>query len=150
MNLWPGLGKQLGWLISGVSALILLVEWWLALKKDFRWFLWTVSLTIVISQWIGIPTIPGTFHRIDPTTHSYFSIVHRTLASGRTMGSSFYGSNIIYLGMGIVLFRFDQFPTKDAIKPDHSTSFDLTYWSLLGALVGDQTQKIINRGVEAW
>ena len=84
-----------------------------------------------------------TFHRIDPTTHSYFCIVHRTLASGRTMGSSFYGSNIIYLGMGIVLFRFDQFPTKDAIKPDHSTSFDITYWSFLGALVGDQTQKII-------
>jgi hypothetical protein len=61
MNLWPGLGKQLSWLVSGVSALILLVEWWLALKKDFRWFLWTVSLTIVISQWIGIPTIPGHF-----------------------------------------------------------------------------------------
>lgn len=60
-NNWPGLGKQLGWLVSGVLAIILLVEWWLALKKDFRWFFWTVCLTIVISQWIGIPTIPANF-----------------------------------------------------------------------------------------
>jgi hypothetical protein len=58
---WPGLGKQLGWLVSGVSALLLLIEWWLALRKDFRWFLWTACLTIVISQWIGIPAIPGNF-----------------------------------------------------------------------------------------
>jgi hypothetical protein len=55
------LGKQLGWLVSGVSALLLLIEWWLALRKDFRWFLWTACLTIVISQWIGIPAIPGNF-----------------------------------------------------------------------------------------
>lgn len=58
---WPGLGKQLGWLLSGVSAVTLIIEWWLALKKDFRWFLWTTCLTMVFSQWIGIPTIPENF-----------------------------------------------------------------------------------------
>ncbi len=57
----PALGKQLGWLVSGFMALILLIEWYLALRKDFRWFLWTVCLTMVISQWIGIPTIPANF-----------------------------------------------------------------------------------------
>jgi hypothetical protein len=57
----PGLGTQLGWLVSAVSALILLIEWRLALRKEFRWFLWTACLTMVISQWIGIPTIPGNF-----------------------------------------------------------------------------------------
>ena len=60
-HIMPGLGKQMGWLLSGVSAAILLVEWWLALKRDFRWMLWTASLTIVISQWIGIPTIPANY-----------------------------------------------------------------------------------------
>ncbi len=60
-DVMPGLGKQLGWLVSGVSAVVLLVEWWLALKRDFRWLLWTVCLTLVISQWIGIPTIPSNF-----------------------------------------------------------------------------------------
>ena len=60
-NTWPGLGKQLGWLLSGASAVILIIEWWMCLRKDFRWFLWTACLTMVISQWIGIPTIPGNF-----------------------------------------------------------------------------------------
>jgi hypothetical protein len=60
-NTWPGLGKQLGWLVSAVLAIILIVEWWLALKKEFRWYLWTLCLTMVISQWIGIPTIPANF-----------------------------------------------------------------------------------------
>jgi hypothetical protein len=60
-SIWPGLGTQLGWLLSGVLALILLIEWWLALRRDFRWYFWTVCLTIVISQWIGIPTIPANF-----------------------------------------------------------------------------------------
>jgi hypothetical protein len=60
-NNWPGLGNQLGWLVSGVLVIILIFEWWLALKKEFRWFLWTVCLTMVISQWIGIPTIPANF-----------------------------------------------------------------------------------------
>jgi hypothetical protein len=60
-NLWPGLGKQLGWAFNAVLAVILLTEWWLALRREFRWFLWTISLTIVVSQWIGIPTIPANF-----------------------------------------------------------------------------------------
>jgi hypothetical protein len=60
-SLWPGLGRQLSWILSGLCVLILLFEWWFALKKDFRWFLWTVCLTTVISQWIGIPTIPMNF-----------------------------------------------------------------------------------------
>jgi hypothetical protein len=60
-NTWPGLGNQLGWLVTLISTIILIVEWWLALRKEFRWFLWTACLTMVISQWIGIPTIPGNF-----------------------------------------------------------------------------------------
>ena len=58
-DLWPGLGTQLGWLVTGFSGILLLIEWWLALRKDFRWFLWTACLTMVVSLWIGIPIIPG-------------------------------------------------------------------------------------------
>ncbi len=63
-NTWPGLGRQLGWLLSAISILILLFEWWMALKKDFRWFLWTVCLTMVISQWVGIQTLPANFTQL--------------------------------------------------------------------------------------
>lgn len=61
-KIWlPGIGRQIGWVISGLLVIDLLVEWWLCWKKDFRWFLWTVSLTLVLSQWIGIQTDPGNF-----------------------------------------------------------------------------------------
>ena len=60
-NMWPGVGKQLGWVITFLSAIVLIVEWILALKKDFRWFLWTACLTLVISQWIGLPIVIGNY-----------------------------------------------------------------------------------------
>jgi hypothetical protein len=58
---WPGLGQQLGWLVTAILVVILLTEWWMSLRKDFRWYLWTVCLTMVISQWIGIPNIPANY-----------------------------------------------------------------------------------------
>jgi hypothetical protein len=57
----PATGRQLGWALSAVMGLILLVEWVLVRRKEFLWFLWTGSLTLVISQWIGIQTDPGNF-----------------------------------------------------------------------------------------
>ncbi len=57
----PGVGRQLGWLLSGALAVLLLAEWVLAWKKPFRWFVWTFSLTLVAAQWIGITTDPGNF-----------------------------------------------------------------------------------------
>ena len=57
----PGVGRQLGWILSGGLTLLLLAEWVLAWGKPFRRFVWTYSLTLVISQWIGITTDPGNF-----------------------------------------------------------------------------------------
>jgi hypothetical protein len=57
----PGIGRQIGWVITGLLGLLLLGEWGLALRKDFRWFLWTICLTLTASQWIGIQTDPGNF-----------------------------------------------------------------------------------------
>ena len=55
---WPGLGRQLGWVLTTLLVLILLVEWRLSLRHDTRWFLWTASLTLTFSPWIGIPSSP--------------------------------------------------------------------------------------------
>jgi hypothetical protein len=57
----PATGRTLGWVLSGLLILLLLVEWSFARNKEFRWFLWTGSLTLVASQWIGIQTDPGNF-----------------------------------------------------------------------------------------
>ena len=58
---FPGIGFQLAVLLSGILAVILIYEWIQALGKNDAWFLWTASLTLVISQWIGIQTDPGNF-----------------------------------------------------------------------------------------
>ncbi|HVN54226.1 MAG TPA: glycosyltransferase 87 family protein [Anaerolineaceae bacterium] len=58
---FPAVGRQMGWVLTFVLAVILLLEWLSAQGKEIRHFLWTASLTLVISQWIGIQTDPGNF-----------------------------------------------------------------------------------------
>lgn len=57
----PGVGQRVGQTISIFLAALLLIEWWLSLRGDFRAFLWAACLTLVASQWIGIQTDPGNF-----------------------------------------------------------------------------------------
>jgi len=58
----PGLGKRLPLIIAGLLGIIMLGEWFLVKpNRDFKTFLWTASLSLVISQWIGIQTDPGNF-----------------------------------------------------------------------------------------
>jgi len=54
-------GKRIGYAISGILVLTLLVEWLRARRLDFRGFLWTACLTLTVAQWIGIQTDPGNF-----------------------------------------------------------------------------------------
>lgn len=57
----PATGRQLGWGLSAILGLIVIREWIVVRHKDFHWFLWTGSLTLVTSSWIGIQTDPGNF-----------------------------------------------------------------------------------------
>ena len=53
-ELWfPLFGIRIGWILSGILGLILLMEWRNAESHSFRVFLWLVSLSILCSQWIG-------------------------------------------------------------------------------------------------
>jgi hypothetical protein len=62
LEFWfPGIGHQIGWVVSAVVAVVMLREWFTPLRSDFNRFLWTFSLTLVASQWIGISTDPGNF-----------------------------------------------------------------------------------------
>lgn len=58
---FPGMQSIIKWMISGGLGLLLVYEWWIARKQEFHWFLWTVCITLLISQWIGIQTDPGNF-----------------------------------------------------------------------------------------
>jgi hypothetical protein len=56
---WVWLPTSGPWAMGMTAAALflwLLVEWWRALSKDERWFLWTASLTLTISHLIGLPS----------------------------------------------------------------------------------------------
>ncbi len=56
VNWLPGVGKQLGWTISILMAILLLLEWRSVVGKEYRWLLWTACFTLVITNLIGIQT----------------------------------------------------------------------------------------------
>lgn len=57
----PEFESQAKWIFGIVLGILLVYEWGLARKRNYSWFLWTASLTLAISQWIGIQTDPGNF-----------------------------------------------------------------------------------------
>jgi hypothetical protein len=63
---WPSTGGRVGTVISIITIAILAVEWWFARRTRSQRFLWTACLTIVASQWVGIPTVAGNFSILLP------------------------------------------------------------------------------------
>lgn len=57
----PGVGRQVNLAVTLILSAFLFVEWIAARGKEVRWYLWTACLTLVLGQWIGIPTEPGNF-----------------------------------------------------------------------------------------
>ncbi|MEJ5201367.1 MAG: glycosyltransferase family 87 protein [Anaerolineales bacterium] len=75
LRIWfPLFGNRLGWAITGILTLMLLFEWRLAFRAEFRHFLWTACLTLTISQWIGIQTDPGNFIVLMPALVLVFAV----------------------------------------------------------------------------
>lgn len=62
----PGIGRQLGFLLTILTAILLMVEWSQALRKDFRWFYWTACLTLAVTPLSGLPTSLDNFIVIFP------------------------------------------------------------------------------------
>jgi hypothetical protein len=60
-ELLPSFGGRLGWAIAVVLVLLLMVEWGGALRRNTKSFLFVSVITLLASQWIGIPTDPGNF-----------------------------------------------------------------------------------------
>ena len=71
----PALGERLGWAFSAGVGIILIAEWVAARHADFRGFLWTTCLTIVLSPWIGIQTDPGNFVTLFPALTLCFALL---------------------------------------------------------------------------
>lgn len=70
----PQGGRRIGQVISGITAVILLLEWFIHRKSDFRGFLWVACLTLTGSFWIGLQTDPGNFIVAYPAVVLTFAI----------------------------------------------------------------------------
>ena len=55
---WPGIGTQLRWGLTIFLTGLLIFEGWATWGKDYDRFLWTASLTLTLSPWIGIAVDP--------------------------------------------------------------------------------------------
>jgi len=75
VNWWPAFGARLGIAVTAVAAFVLMVEWWSNRHAEFRGLLWTVCLTLVLSQWIGIQTDPGNFIILYPAILLVFAVL---------------------------------------------------------------------------
>lgn len=55
---WGAVGGRLSFGISIVIGLIILLEWWQAVKGGQKRFIWTALLTLALGTWSGIKTSP--------------------------------------------------------------------------------------------
>jgi hypothetical protein len=95
---WPAWGSRLGWALTSVTAIILLFEWGLNRKAEFRGFLWTAYLTLVLSQWVGIQTDPGNFVVLFPAIILVLALLD---ARWRMGGRVFVVMSLLGLFIGI-------------------------------------------------
>jgi len=99
LRIWfPLFGNRLGWVVTGVLVLMLLLEWRFALRAEFRHFLWTACLTLTASQWVGIQTDPGNFIILMPALVLVFSVLEERW---RRAGHLFALITMLFLFLGI-------------------------------------------------
>jgi hypothetical protein len=55
---WGAVGSRLSIIISIIIALIIMFEWWQAVRGGQKRFIWAALLTLALSTWSGIKTSP--------------------------------------------------------------------------------------------
>jgi hypothetical protein len=81
---WGDNGDSIAWIFTLGLSILLITEWWRALGKDLRWFLWTSGLTLVITNMIGFPTATSNHIVLIPILTLVISILdQRSVGFGR-------------------------------------------------------------------
>ncbi len=111
----PGIGRQLGWLLTILTVILLAVEWSQALRKEFRWFFWTACLTLSITPLLGIPTSVDNFIVIYPALILVLATWEERWGKlGRVL---FLASLLI---IGVVPWWLVQVSTQNGMPPDQN------------------------------
>ena len=106
LNTWlPEIGQRVGWTITGITLLLLLVEWYLATRRyDYRHLLWALCLTLTASQWVGIQTDPGNYIVAMPALVLIFAVFEeRWKSMGRwvVLGSML----LLFVGLWVLFLQ---------------------------------------------
>jgi hypothetical protein len=92
----PGIGRQLGIILSVLCIFILLIEWVIGRFSRDEKFIWVTSITLVMGQWLNIQTDPGNFLVMFPAIILIFRIIEDRWRNS--------GQWIILLLLGILFF----------------------------------------------
>jgi len=117
-ELWfPLFGLRIGWIISGFLAVILLYEWRNAGTQSFRIFLWLACLSILSSQWIGIPSEPSNYILI----YLGLALIISNMAGrwgNKAIVNSAIAVGLIFLGIWLIYMNTIEFyQTNYALHP---------------------------------
>lgn len=92
----PGVGRQMGIALTIVVTATLIWEWRAALRKDFRWFLWTAFFTLTATTLVGIRTATENYIVLLPVVFLVFA------AWDQEWGK--FGRGLVALSYGLLLF----------------------------------------------
>ena len=84
-------------------AIVLIIEWYLAQRKSFRHFIWFFFLSLIIIQWIGLPSEPGNFFLLMPGLIFVMQVINeRWKLKGEMI--IFLISLILYISIWVLFF----------------------------------------------
>jgi hypothetical protein len=126
---FPAAGARIGWGFSILLGVLLLIEWYACRRKDFRWFLWTASLTLVVNQWIGFQTGPGNFIVLSTALALVFSVSSQRWGERGRVGI-LIGILTLFLGLWALFLRL--LIVGGRFRPDQVMLFPLPLLLLIG------------------
>lgn len=114
---WPHIGPQLRWGMTIFLAALLAFEWRAALGKGSDRFLWTICLTLTLSQWLGIATDPGNFIILFPAIVVNFAFITE---KWKKTGDWIVLINIVILFIGLwflflITLEYGDQPTQNPV-----------------------------------
>lgn len=115
----PATGRNIGMGLTVILVLVLIIEWFLSRRYEFRGFLWTICLTLTAAQWIGIQTDPGNFIILLPVLALLFSIIHERYK----VAGNFFTWFLMALLMGGLWWLFIRTITYDYQPIQNSVMF---------------------------
>lgn len=99
----PGIENQLNIFLHGIFVVYLVFEWWVAFKKDERWFVWTAMMTLVVTNLVAFRTATPHYLAMIPALFLIFKVWEQrwgiigVWGVGITLALLFFGQWALFL-----------------------------------------------------